>query len=187
VIDLSSDHRFDESWVYGLPEMDSRAHIRTATRIANPGCYATGSILSLLPLFRSEDEVDEPIIRGVPNIFGISGYSGAGTTPGPRNDMQRLENNIMAYSLVGHTHEREVSHQLSQFGNAGSRDLAHGVRFMPHVASHFRGIHLTVSVDLSGKLAREDLLYRYRTFYEGESTIMVNDEIPEVKNIVGTP
>ena len=188
VIDLSSDHRFDDSWVYGLPEMDDRQSIRTATRIANPGCYATASILSLLPLLRAEgDTVSETIVRGVPNIFGVSGYSGAGTTPNPRNDVERLADNLLAYSLIGHTHEREVSRQLSQFGVAGNSDLAQGVRFMPHVAQFFRGIHLTVSVDLSGKLSREDLIYRYRTFYEDEPTIEILDAAPEVKHIVGTP
>ena len=39
IVDVSADHRFDDAWVYGLPEIN-RARLRGATRIANPGCYA---------------------------------------------------------------------------------------------------------------------------------------------------
>src|SRR4051812_39584811 len=40
IVDLSGDHRFDDSWIYGQPERQ-RARIKTARRVANPGCYAT--------------------------------------------------------------------------------------------------------------------------------------------------
>ena len=108
VIDLSADHRFDDAWAYGLPELN-RAKIVNAKRIANPGCYATAMQLALAPL------VDQ--LGGVPALFGVSGYSGAGTTPSPKNDVARLKDNLMPYSLVGHKHEREVAHR---FGHSGA-------------------------------------------------------------------
>jgi len=67
-IDLSIDHRNDGSWVYGLPEI-FRDKIGKATRVANPGCYATSILIGLFPL-RGK-------IKSV-NIASTSGISGAG-------------------------------------------------------------------------------------------------------------
>jgi N-acetyl-gamma-glutamylphosphate reductase len=88
IVDLSADHRFpreqdarDGGWVYGQPERN-RAALGGARRIANPGCYATAAQLSLAPLV--------PLLEGPANVFGVSGYSGAGTTPSPRNYPEAL-------------------------------------------------------------------------------------------------
>jgi hypothetical protein len=132
VIDLSADHRFDPAWVYGLPER-TRDRVANARRIANPGCYATGIQLGLGPLL--------PHLAGPPHVFGVSGYSGAGTTPSPRNDPARLHDNMLPYALTGHVHEREASAQLGR-----------PVHFMPHVGAWFRGISLTISAPLARTL-----------------------------------
>ena len=52
LIDASTAHRTDPSWVYGLPELapGQREALRTAKRIANPGCHATAFILLMRPL-----------------------------------------------------------------------------------------------------------------------------------------
>ncbi|CAE7791298.1 ARG5 [Symbiodinium sp. KB8] len=131
IVDLSADKRFDTTgrWVYGLSEFNRDA-LKNGHLVSNPGCYATGSqvaIRAALP-FLAEGTA------GNPYVFGVSGYSGAGTTPSDKNDPVKLKDNIMAYSLVNHIHEREVS-----------RHLQRNVNFMPHVAAHFRGIHLTVA------------------------------------------
>ncbi len=76
-MDLSSDHRFDDAWTYGQPER-LRDEIRAAKRIANPGCYATGMQLGLAPVVE--------LAIAPPQVFGVSGYSGAGTKPSPKND-----------------------------------------------------------------------------------------------------
>ena len=70
IVDLSADHRFDAGWVYGQPER-KRQLLAGAKRIANPGCYATAMQLALAPLV--------PLLEGPANVFGVSGYSGAGT------------------------------------------------------------------------------------------------------------
>jgi N-acetyl-gamma-glutamyl-phosphate reductase/acetylglutamate kinase len=59
----------------------------------------------------------------MPVIFGVSGYSGAGSKPNARNNLEVLKDAIIPYSLVDHVHEREISHHLN-----------HKVAFMPHVA-----------------------------------------------------
>jgi N-acetyl-gamma-glutamyl-phosphate reductase/acetylglutamate kinase len=127
IVDLSADYRFDSSWIYGLPELVDRRKLADATRIANPGCYATAAQLGIAPLL--------DFIGGQPTVFGVSGYSGAGTKPSPKNDVKNLENNLIPYSLVDHIHEREVSAQLGT-----------EVAFIPHVASWFQGIHVRTSL-----------------------------------------
>lgn len=167
VLDLSADHRFDTGWVYGLPEIN-RAAIRGATRIANPGCYATAAMLGLWPL--RERLVD------VPTLFGVSGYSGAGRTPSPRNDPELLHDNLMPYALSGHVHEREVSHQLGC-----------EVRFMPHVASFFRGISMTVAATLDREIGVSELQSLYHAAYLEEPRVHVDDGIPQVRQVAGRP
>ena len=105
IIDLSADYRFDSEWTYGLPELVPRANIARATRIANPGCYATAAQIGIAPMV--------PYLAGQPVVFGVSGYSGAGTKPSPKNDVNNLKDNLIAYSLTDHLHEKEISAQLS--------------------------------------------------------------------------
>jgi len=167
ILDLSADYRFDPQWTYGLPER-FRDQIRTAQLIANPGCYATGSQLGLLPLKDS--------LVSAPVIFGVSGYSGAGKTPSPRNDPNVLRDNLIPYALSGHMHEKEISHQL---------DTA--VRFMPHVAAFFRGISLTIAFELDHAATVDELEQAFRQAYAGEARINVGREIPQVSAVQGTP
>jgi len=163
IVDLSADHRFTSSWVYGQPERN-RARVRAAKHIANPGCYATAMQLALAPLL--------PLVEGPANVFGVSGYSGAGTTPSPKNDPEALRDNLMPYSLVGHLHEREVAAHL------GCR-----LFFMPHVASWFRGLTVTVSVALSKHCTRSELEERYAGAYGAEPLVRVQTDIPLVRDI----
>lgn len=167
IVDLGADYRFDDHWVYGLPELNREA-LLGAERIANPGCYATGAQLALAPI--------SDRLAGVPAIFGVSGYSGAGRTPGPRNDPRRLADNLIPYRLAGHVHEREIGHRLGL-----------DVRFHPHVAAFFRGISLTVSVTLDEETGADVLRKRFSDAYAGEPRIRVQEEIPEIRQVTNTP
>ncbi|HEU4664254.1 MAG TPA: N-acetyl-gamma-glutamyl-phosphate reductase [Dokdonella sp.] len=165
IVDLSADHRFDERWYYGLPEL-TRGNYAGQRRISNPGCYATAMQLAIAPL---KDELAAP-----PACFGVSGYSGAGTTPSDRNDPAKLRDNLMPYALTDHVHEREVTRQLGV-----------PVEFMPHVAAHFRGITMTVNIWLAHASTREAIKARYASFYDGEPLVRVVDEAPWVSAIAG--
>jgi N-acetyl-gamma-glutamyl-phosphate reductase common form len=165
IVDLSADFRFDDGWYYGLPELTRRGY-RGQRRISNPGCYATAMQLALAPV--------ADLLDGPAQCFGVSGYSGAGTTPSDKNDPVKLADNLMPYALVGHVHEREVT-----------RQLGHAVEFMPHVAPHFRGITMTVNAHLAQPLTLADLGARYRARYDGEPLIRVTDEAPWVCRIAG--
>jgi N-acetyl-gamma-glutamyl-phosphate reductase len=169
IVDVSADHRFADGWIYGLPEIN-RAQIKGATRIANPGCYATAAALALAPVAR--------LLEGPAHAFGVSGYSGAGATSSPRNDVALLADNLMPYALTGHFHEREVSRHVTP------------VYLMPHVAPFFRGITMTVSLPLREPLAAGALHALYARFYEGEPLVRVTDTtaaIPLVRDAVNRP
>lgn len=169
VIDLSADYRFNSDWTYGLPELVQRAKIARATRISNPGCYATAAQLGIAPLL---DHLAPPPAN--PTIFGVSGYSGAGTKPSPKNDVKNLTDNLIPYSLTDHIHEREISAQLG-------REVA----FIPHVAVWFAGIHHTISLPLAHAMASRDIRQLYQDRYHGESLVGVKGESPLVKQIAG--
>ena len=164
VVDLSADHRFDDSWTYGQPEQH-RSDIRGALRVANPGCYATAMQLAIVPFVA--------LLEGPVHAFGVSGYSGAGSTPSSKNDPEVLRDNLLPYALVDHVHEREVT-----------RQLAHPVRLLPHVAPFFRGLTVTLSLTLSAPHSRAELQNLLVSRYENEPLVRVSDAAPLVRDIV---
>lgn len=163
IVDLSADYRFDDVWIYGLPELYGRERLKGATRISNPGCYATSGQLCVHPV--------RDLLAGPAHLFGVSGYSGAGTTPSRKNDLAALKDNLMPYSLTGHLHEREMS-----------RHLDHEVRFSPHVAAFFRGITLTAQLSFGAPVTPEALRERYESAYGSETLIRLSDVIPEIRD-----
>ncbi len=160
VIDLSADYRFDPDWAYGQPERFAE-EIARSKRIANPGCYATGAQLALLPLV--------PDLAATPVVFGVSGFSGAGKGKSRKTDPDVLRDNLLPYALTDHMHEREVT-----------RHIAHEISFLPHVAPFFRGISLSISAELKQPANADELLRRYHQAYDQHPLIEVNDEMPEV-------
>lgn len=165
ILDLSADFRFDPGWHYGLPEL-TRARYAGRRRISNPGCYATAMQLAIAPMLG--------VLDGPVQCFGVSGWSGAGTTPSDKNNGALLRDNLMPYALTGHVHEREVSSQLG-----------HPIEFMPHVAPHFRGLTITANLHLSIAFDIEEVLARYRGRYAREPLVRVVDEAPWVSRIAG--
>lgn len=164
IVDLSADYRFDSTWYYGLPEL-YRGLYRGQQRISNPGCYASAMQLVIAPL--------KDLLAAPPVCFGVSGYSGAGTTPSDKNDPEKLRDNLMPYALVDHMHEREVT-----------RHLGLPVEFMPHVAPWFRGITMTVNLWLAQPMSRDAVRQRYIEKYADEPLVDVIDDAPWVSRIV---
>jgi len=166
IVDLSADYRFDTDWAYGQPERFA-VSLAGARRIANPGCYATGAQLALAPLL--------DVLGGVPAVFGVSGYSGAGKTPSRKNDPDVLRDNLLPYTLVDHIHEREVS-----------RHIGRDIRLLPHVAPFFRGISLSVAAELERPVTVAELTAVYGDFYAACPLIEVRAAIPEVAEVRGS-
>ena len=165
IIDLSADYRFDPAWYYGLPEL-TRARYAGQRRISNPGCYATAMQLTIAPML---DALEGPV-----QCFGVSGWSGAGTTPSDKNNPELLRDNLMPYASIGHVHEREVSTQLG-----------HAIEFMPHVAPHFRGLTITANLHLREPMAPGEVRALYLDRYVDEPLVDIVDEAPWVSRIAG--
>ena len=164
VLDLSADQRFNDEWVYGLPELpNGREKLCGAKLISNPGCYATAAQLGLCPVISQ--------MTLVPHIFGVSGYSGAGTGPSTNNDESFLADNLAAYKPVGHIHEQEIT-----------RHLQHPVSFMPHVAPYFRGIHLTISAFMRENVPESRIQEIFEAYHDRNRLVRVQKEIPYVRD-----
>ena len=168
-----------------LPEeLYSRDAIRASKRISNPGCYATSTQLLVAPLL--------PHIRpdAWPTIFGVSGYSGAGTVAGPpaadgrpttapKVTPESLGGGIRPYALTDHIHEREAGRHLSALLSTGAVKVA----FVPTVAPWFSGITSVLSMPLSEKVAARDVRGLYEEKYGGERLVTVRSEVPTLADV----
>lgn len=78
IIDASTAHRVAPGWVYGFPELcaGQAEAVRTADRVANPGCYATGAIALIRPLIDAGLLPDDCPL----SLPSVSGYTGGGRT-----------------------------------------------------------------------------------------------------------
>jgi N-acetyl-gamma-glutamyl-phosphate reductase len=160
LLDLSADYRFDQNWYYGLPEL-TRKNAAGKKRISNPGCYATAMQLVIAPIAE--------FTEGPVQCFGVSGYSGAGTSPSDKNNLEKLHDNLMPYHLTGHVHEHEVSSRLQK-----------NIEFMPHVAAYFRGLSVTTNIHLKSSMNLDDVIQGYRDFYAADALIEIIEPAPWV-------
>ena len=106
IIDLAQDFR-DESdgFVYGLPELN-RDRIRTAERVANPGCFATAIQLALLPLAAAG------LLTGEVHVTAVTGSTGAGVKPSATTHFSWRTDNISVYKAFTHQHLIEIGRNL---------------------------------------------------------------------------
>lgn len=167
-------------------ELYSRASIRSSRRISNPGCYATSSQLLIAPLLKY---LNRP---AWPTVFGISGFSGAGTVAGandpdgrpttiPKVTPNSLAGGIRPYALTDHIHEREAGRHLSNLLMDPSSPLK--IAFIPSVAPWFSGILSTLSMPLSEKLTAKDVKVLYEEKYAGEKLITIKREVPSLQDV----
>lgn len=163
VIDLSADHRL--CVVYGLPEL-FKEQIKDARLIANPGCYATACLLSVLPI--------KELIKYV--IFDCkSGWSGAGRDSVYATNIGYIQDNIVAYKLTQHQHNKE----LQKF-------FGYNFSFTPHVFDAFRGIMCTAHILLKENASVEDLRHMYSSFYSGQPFVKITSHTPCVTEAQNT-
>ncbi|MBC7794412.1 MAG: N-acetyl-gamma-glutamyl-phosphate reductase, partial [Clostridia bacterium] len=119
------------SFVYGLPEWNREA-LKSAKRIANPGCFATGLQLALLPLA----DLDLKHIA----ITGATGSSGSGMAVSETTHQPTRANDFRAYKILKHQHEAEALQLMRSVGIGGV------LSFVPHSAPIVRGIFVTVQL-----------------------------------------
>ena len=165
IIDIGSDFRFDDDWSYSIPEINK---LKEGTKkISNPGCYATAMQLAIAPL--------KSHIKSKVSCIGISGYSGAGSSPNDKNNPEILKNNILPYSLTKHTHEEEVKKHCYE-----------NVSFSPHVAEFFRGILVTSHFSLDQKISELEIYDIYKSFYSNKKLIKVEKKPPLITDVLNT-
>jgi len=176
VIDLSHDFRLKRDgnvFVYGLPELN-REEIKQASKIANPGCFATGIQLALLPLAAANLLVDEV------HVQAITGSTGAGQKPTETSHFSWRNNNLSAYKIFEHQHEGEILQSLGQL----QPGFSEGFNFVPIRGNHTRGIFVSAYTKFDGSLEEANELYR--DFYKGHPFVVLTDRNPSVKQVVNT-
>lgn len=176
IIDLSQDYRLKRpgnDFVYGLPELN-REEIKSADKIANPGCFATGIQLALLPLAAVGLITDEI------HVQAITGSTGAGQKPTVTSHFSWRNSNLSAYNIFTHRHEAEIIQSLNQLQN----DFSHGFNFVPVRGNHTRGIFVTAYTNYNG--TREEAYELFRNFYKSHPFVVLTDKNPSVKQVVNT-
>lgn len=136
VIDTSTAHRTAAGWTYGFPELDGqRARIRRATRVANPGCHASGFIALVAPLVRAGVLPSDARLAA----FSLTGYSGGG-----KKMIAAYEAEACAGLLAGgRQYALGQSHKhLPEMAKVCGLD--HAPCFSPIVVSHYSGMEVTV-------------------------------------------
>lgn len=155
--------------VYGLVELE-RERLRSARLIACPGCYPTAVALAAAPL------VGLPDYDGFLVADGLSGISGAGKTPGPRNLFCEVAESAAAYGVGGtHRHVPEIEQTLGTT-----------VAFTPHLVPMSRGMIATVTARFKHAPSAAMIRDRYAEAYGHEPMIVLRSEAPSTLDVRGT-
>ncbi len=159
--------------VFGLPEWN-RAALRTASLVANPGCYPTSAILPLAPVLK------EGIVHrhGI-SISSLSGVSGAGRSAAPEFSFAEVNESVKAYKVGEHQHVPEIKTSLEAITGAPV-----SLTFVPHLLPITRGIYTSIYAPLAKNATQSDVLEAFRKHYGKEPFIRFSDTvIPEIKNV----
>lgn len=174
-IDLSSDLRPGHGAhhvPYGLTEI-AREQLRGAEVIANPGCYPTAILLSLVPLLeRGLIKTGSTIV-----VDAASGVTGAGNSPKPELLFGEVTENYRAYG-VGNDHRHLP--EMRALVNSYERDV--DLLFTPHLLPVARGILATVTVQLNEEI--DQPLAIWHEHYAGERFIEITDQLPTLREVV---
>lgn len=181
IIDLANDFRLakdatlgSRNFVYGLPELQ-KEKIKTATNVANPGCFATSIQLGLLPLAKA----------GLLNevyTTGITGSTGAGQSLSNTSHFSWRANNIQSYKTLTHQHNAEILQSLNALhvSSLGIDDF----NFVPWRGDFTRGIFISSQVKCDLSLAELNKLYE--DFYADHPFTSVSNEPVFLKQVVNT-
>jgi len=178
VIDLAQDFR-DESdgYVYGLPEW-KRDKIIGATKVANPGCFATAIQLALLPL------ASAGLLKDEIHVTAVTGSTGAGVKPGATTHFSWRNNNISTYKVFSHQHLIEIGRDLSMIQKSAGGPELPPINFVPVRGDFARGIFASVYTDCA--LSEEDAVALYEKYYESAAFTFVSDAPVDLKQVVNT-
>lgn len=187
IVDLSGDFRLNDmetfekfygfahsaaqeqsEFVYGLTETN-RAAIAKASRIANPGCFATASILAAAPLIKNNT------IEGKIIIDAKTGSSGSGAKPASNTHHPQRTNSFYAYKPFSHQHVPEIEQHLRYIGNFPNELI-----FMTHSLPVSRGIFASCYVVLRRPIMTEELRSLYHEFYRDSFFVRMVEGSPDI-------
>lgn len=191
-IDLSGDFRIDDAdvfkefykldhpgdiqnnFVYGLTETNREA-IKSAQYIANPGCFATATLLALAPMVKSG------LLTGKIVVDAKTGSSGSGVKPAANTHHPQRMNSFYAYKPFTHQHVPEIEQYLRVVG-----DYSQSLVFMTHSLPVSRGIFASCYLETSVHLTNEDAVNLYRHFYENSFFVRFADGSPDINWVKNT-
>lgn len=181
VIDLSRDFRLKEdanpgnghSFVYGLPELNYEA-IKSTQLVANPGCFATGIQLALLPLAK------EQMLNSDVQINAVTGSTGAGQAPKNTTHFSWREGNVSIYKPFTHQHLDEIKQSVQSLQTGFKKDL----NFIPMRGNFTRGIFVTAYT--KSDLSAEEAGDLYSEFYKDAEFTHLSSEPLHLKQVVNT-
>lgn len=186
-IDLSGDFRIDDAetfeqfykqqqlqpdlqkkFVYGLTETNREA-IRSAQYIANPGCFATATLLALAPMVKSG------LLTGKIIVDAKTGSSGSGAKAAANTHHPQRMNSFYAYKPFIHQHVPEIEQCLRSVG-----DLRSELVFMTHSLPVSRGIFASCYMESTVEMTNEDLGHLYSHFYDDSFFIRMVEGSPDI-------
>lgn len=172
-IDLSGDFRIDDAdvfkqfyklehtatdlqkqFVYGLTETNREA-IKTANYVANPGCFATATLLALAPVVKSG------LLTGKIIVDAKTGSSGSGAKAAANTHHPQRMNSFYAYKPFTHQHIPEIEQHLKKVG-----EFQNDFVFMTHSLPVSRGIFASCYLETTVNLTDEDLKHLFELFYK---------------------
>jgi N-acetyl-gamma-glutamyl-phosphate reductase len=192
VVDLGADFRLKSksswdkyyggdyagAWVYGLADFPGKsAEIKAASRVANPGCYATSIALGTAPAASFSDLSDVVVVAA-------SGTTGAGRTAKINLIASEVARSLTSYKFGGvHQHTPEIEETLSAISGQDAK-----ISFTPILAPMPRGILSTISVKLSKDISLADARATYQDFYLETPfvSILPEGQMPKTSSLTGS-
>jgi N-acetyl-gamma-glutamyl-phosphate reductase len=175
IVDIGGDHRYVDGWTYGLADVWPDA-VKSATRVANPGCFPAATLAALAPLL-AKGMIDPGNII----IDAKTGVSGAGRGGGEATmGYAEVNEDLAPYGLLKHVHMPEMGRTIEKL-SGGKSD---GLVFTPHLAPMTRGIMATIYA--RGSVTTEQCLETARAFYANRPFVRVTDKPPHTKWATGS-
>jgi N-acetyl-gamma-glutamyl-phosphate reductase len=187
VIDLSGDFRLSDSlsfaqhygrehvaigaqaeFVYGLTETN-REVIKSARCIANPGCFATATLLGLAPL------VANNLLSGRVIVDAKTGSSGSGARPAANTHHPQRSNSFYAYKPFTHQHVPEIEQELKSVGEWSSELI-----FMTHSLPVARGIFASIYTEMTSEISAAEARALFADFYRESFFVRLVDGSPDI-------
>lgn len=169
IIDASTAHRTNPSWAYGFPELDIsfREKIISSTRVAVPGCYASGFNAICYPLIKSKIlPTNYPVVA-----HAVSGYSGAGKKAIAQYESPTRDAGLDSPRLYALTQEHKHLPEMKQISGLEFNPI-----FNPYICDYFQGMTVTIGLHarlLSKKVCAKDVWQMFATHYANTNFVKV--------------